>query len=128
MKVDRIVARLKDKTLIKGRSVDFSPNRLFFHMTLLNKETIKVNVQNLKAAFFVKSFTGNRDYQYTYNDTLPLENNKLKVEFTDGEVMIGYADQYPFDRHGFFFTPADLDGNNERIFALTSSVKNISLI
>ena len=128
MKVDKVVARLKDNTLIKGRSIDFSPDRLFFHMTQLNEKTVKVNVQKLKAAFFVKSFTGNRHYNYTYKDELPLENHKLKVEFTDGEVMIGYADHYPFDRHGFFFTPADFEGNNERIFAVTTSVRNISLI
>lgn len=128
MKVNNMVVRFKDKTLIKGRNLDFSPNRLFFHLTLSSGEVVKIDVRRLKAAFFVKRFAGNKHYKYTYKDILPSKSGKFKVEFFDSEVMIGYAEQYPFDRHGFFITPADIDGNNEKVFAVTSSIKRISLV
>ena len=70
-----------------------------------NKSTALVNS---KATFFVKSFVGNKEYKYTYKDSVPWGGNKVKVEFIDGEVMIGYTPYYSYDQKGFFLTPADL--------------------
>jgi hypothetical protein len=42
------------------------------------------------------------------------------VNFHDGETIIGYVLGYSPKKQGFMMTPADLQGNNERIFVLGS--------
>ncbi|MBA7544798.1 hypothetical protein ES705_37159 [subsurface metagenome] len=51
---------------------------------------------------------------------------KVKVEFTDGEVLFGITLGYSANRRGFFFTPIDPESNNERIFAIINAVKDIT--
>jgi hypothetical protein len=82
-------------------------------------------MEKLKAAFIVKSFEGDKNYQYLYKDFLPWEGNKVRVKFIDGEVIIGYAPHHNYDQNGFFLTPADLQGNNKRVFVNVSATSNI---
>jgi hypothetical protein len=49
------------------------------------------------------------------------------VEFSNGEVIIGFALSYSPERHGFFIVPADLKSNNERIFVIKSATSKITL-
>ncbi|MBI5055229.1 MAG: hypothetical protein HZB61_01245 [Nitrospirae bacterium] len=125
MITNRMVIRFKDKSLLKGSSFDFSPDKTFFHLSLLSGEKVRVDIEKLKAAFFVKTFDGNKNYTYKYKDMIPWGGNKLKVEFADGEVMVGYAKFYPFGRPAFLLTPADLKGNNQRVLVVISATKNI---
>lgn len=128
MIIDKIVIRFKDKSVMKGKTDDFSLYKTFFHVKLLSGEVVKVDKEKLKAAFLVKSFHGNKNYTYTYADVIPWGGNKVKVEFTDGEVMIGYVPYYPYGHHGFFMTPADLKGNNKYVFVVTSAIKDINFL
>ena len=82
----------------------------------------------MKAAFFVKRFDGDRSYNYTYKDFIPWGGNKVKVDFVDGETMIGYTPYHPSAHKGFFVTPADLHGNNERVFVMSSATSNVTFL
>jgi hypothetical protein len=42
--------------------------------------------------------------------------------------VVGYTLAYSPDRQGFFMTPADLQGNNERIFVVKSATEKIELL
>lgn len=128
MTVNKMVVRLKDKTLIKGTTDDFSLDKKFFNLRLLNGKVVTVNIEKLKAAFLVKNFNGNKNYKYTYKDFIPWGGNKVKVEFIDGEVMIGYTPYKSFAQQGFFITPADLKGNNKKVFVVTSATKEVTLL
>lgn len=128
MQLSRMVLRFKDKKIMKGISSDFSPFKRFFHLKLLNGAVVIVNTEKLKAAFFVKTFNGNKEYTCKYKDFIPWAGNKIKIEFTDGEVMIGYTPHHPSDHHGFFVTPADLQGNNKRVFVIASSTKKMTIL
>ena len=128
MQLDKIVVRFKDKRLMKGVTSSFSPDKNCFHMRLASGEVVKVNIEKLKAAFFVKRLEGNKNYQYKYNDVMPWGGNKIKIEFNDGEVMIGYAQNYLLGSTGFFVTPADLKGNNKRVFVVNSSTEKITFL
>lgn len=128
MVIDKAVIRFKDKMLLKGRTANFSPDNSTFHLKTLNGESVSVDIDNLKAVFIVKSFEGDRKYQYNYSDILPWGGRKIKVEFKDGEVIIGYTTYYQSVGNGFFITPADLKGNNKQVFVVTSATKNISYI
>ena len=128
MKTDKIVLRFKDKTLLKGHAKDFSPGKKIFHMRLLNGETVMVDVEKLKAVFFVKRFEGDKDYRYRYKDALPWGGTRMKVKFSDGEVMIGYTQHHQIIDDGFFMTPADIKGNNTCVYIIKSSTHQVSYL
>jgi hypothetical protein len=50
------------------------------------------------------------------------------VKFKDGEAIIGYTTGYSPDRSGFYMLPADLKGNNERIFIVKSAPETIEML
>lgn len=136
--MNKVVARFKDGSLIKGKTSDFSPLKNFFHLEMMSGQKIKVEIENLKvveidiselkAAFFVKDYDGNKDRQDTYEDNIPGAGKKVEVKFNDGEVVIGFAMSYSPERHGFFLTPADLHGNNDRIFVVKSATEKITFL
>ncbi|UCH82301.1 MAG: hypothetical protein JSW20_06610 [Nitrospiraceae bacterium] len=135
MNVNKMVIRFKDKTLLKGESHDFHPNNRTFHLRLLEGDEIEIDLEHLKAVFWVKSFEGNRDYTYTYEDSIPWGVNKVRIQFADGESMIGYAQYLNCKSHhiyhsdyGFFVTPADFRGNNERVFILKSATEEVKYL
>ncbi len=124
----KLVVRQKDKTLLKGKSIDFDPNRLFFNMSLLSGVQTKIHMENLKAIFIVKDYAGNKDYTYSYEDVLFWYGIKIRITFNDGEIMIGYISDYISSKRGFFVTPADIKGNNRGIYVIRSSTKDITYI
>jgi hypothetical protein len=122
----KIVVRLKDKTLLKGEINDFSPFYDFLHLELPKGNAVNINVDKIKAIFFVKSFEGDKKYTYTYEDELPWVGDKILLKFNDGEKMVGYTTQLNYSPKGFFITPADLKGNNTCVFASKSAIKSMS--
>lgn len=128
MQPNKVIVRFKDGMIIKGNTSDFFPNKVSFHLNRLDGKIEVINIETLKAIFFVKDFTGNKDYQKKYEDTIHGAGRKIELEFTDGESIIGYALGYSPDRHGFFITPADLSSNNERIFVVKSATKSIKFL
>ncbi len=125
MQTEKMVVRFKDRTLMKGITSDFSPRKSIFSLKLLNGEMVKVDMDKLKAAFIVKTFSGNKEYTYSYKDVLPWGGNKVKVEFKDGEIMIGYVSHHISNSQNFYITPADLNGNNKQAFIIASSTKDV---
>jgi hypothetical protein len=128
MQTNRVIVRFKDGTLIKGNTSDFFPNKARFHINRLDGKIEEINLEDLKAVFFVKDFKGNKDYQEQYEDAIPGAGRKILVEFTDAESITGYALGYSPDRQGFFITPADLTGNNVRIFVVKSATKSVKFL
>ena len=64
MTKNKVVVRFKDKTLLKGQISNFSPFYNFFQVELLNVDSAIVNIDKIKAMFFVKKFEGNKEYKY----------------------------------------------------------------
>jgi hypothetical protein len=135
MQKSKMVIRCKDKSLIKGQSIDFLPANRFFQLECLNGDVVTVDMLEFKAIFFVKNFQGNENHNYRYEDVIPWGNNKIEIDFIDGETMIGYAQHYNCKKHhvyysqyGFFVTPADFKGNNVRVFVMNSAVERITFI
>ena len=124
----KIVVRLKDSTLLKGKSLDFDPDNLFFNMSLLNGVQAKIHIKDLKAIFIVKDYAGNKDYTYSYQDVLQWYGIKIRITFLDGEIMIGYISDYISSKKGFFVTPADVKGNNRSVYVIKSSTKDITYL
>ena len=128
MKPNKVVVRFKDDTIMKGNTSDFFPNKALFHLSYREGKIKEIDVEELKAVFFVKDFKGNKDHNKKYDDTVQGAGRKIKVDFSDGESIMGYVLGYSPDRQGFFMTPADLAGNNERIFVVKSATKSVELL
>jgi hypothetical protein len=125
---NKIVAHYKNHEVVKGISNNFFPNKIFFNLEVPTGESSRIDIDTLKAVFFTKDFDGDKEHQYTYGDDIPGAGRKIRVEFFDGEVIIGYSLGYSADRLGFFLTPADLKGNNERIFVVNSSTHKAEFV
>jgi hypothetical protein len=125
---NKVVVQYKDKTVKKGSTGDFSPNKDNFHLHIQDGETIEIEVEELKAIFFVKDFDGDHEYHETYAQTIPGGGKKLQVKFFDGEIMIGYSQGYTPHRPGFFLVPADTQTNNERIFIVKSATVAVQVL
>jgi len=126
MTKNKVVVRLKDKTLLKGKISNFSQSLDSFEVELLNGNLEIVDIDNIKAIFFVKSFEGNKKHQYKYKDELLWEGDKLSLTFADGEKVVGYTQHLDFiSNRGLLITPADVNGNNKHIFASKSAINSM---
>jgi hypothetical protein len=128
MAKNKVIARFKDGTLMKGKSADFFPNRKTFHLELPSGEVVDIETEQLKSLFFVKDFEGNKKREDSYHDVVPGGGRKVQIKFKDGESVIGYTQGFSPDRPGFFVIPADMKGNNERIFVITSATEEVTFL
>ncbi len=127
--LNTVVIHFIDGKLQKGVTDNFFPNKSMFHIR--EKETAKtheISLKQLKAIFFVKDFTGNREYREKLNVERVGLGKKIRVIFKDGETLVGYTQGFSPERLGFFIFPCDPDSNNNRIFVITDATKQVSLI
>src|SRR5436853_3025363 len=121
--MNKVVVHYNDGRVVKGVTNDFLPARDQFHLALVDggKQEL-VMIQQLKAIFFVKDYTGNpqkNDSKEFVQEKLP--GKKVEVTFKDGEKMVGTTQAYHPDKQGFFLYPADPTSNTERCFVIKSS-------
>jgi hypothetical protein len=128
MEPNKIVIQFKDGRILKGKTNDFFQNKKTFHLNKVDGRDEEVNIEKLKAVFFVKDIKGDNNYTYEYNDVVAGGGKKIAVDFPDGETIIGYVLGYSPERQGFMMTPADLRGNNERVFVVNSATKNVNFL
>ena len=128
---NRVVARFADGRVLKGTTQDFSVSPRFLprHPRRTPAPTpVRVNVPALKAVFFVKDHTGDKDYNEKKAFDKLVPGRKLQVTFRDGEVLVGSSTAYDAARPGFFMTPADPKSNNDRIFVVMKAVRSVAFI
>jgi len=119
--------------MIKGTTSDFVPAKDFFHVApadaVAGKPTL-VPVKELKAVFFVKDFAGRPDYnpKNEFDSERPPAGRKIKVVFSDGEVIVGTTQGYQPGRPGFFMVPADSEANIERCYVVAASTSEVTLL
>ena len=129
MEPSKIVARYRDGRTLKGTSQNFFPNKPVFHVHRAGEtgpgDLVEVNVEDLKAVFFVRDFTGNPKH-VERKQLAPGERAQgrlMEVTCKDGEVIVGTTTGYDPKRPGFFLFPIDPSTNNVRIFLVTSAVR-----
>jgi len=128
--VHKVVVRYKNGAVEKGTTVDFAPNRQSFTLgsdpPTPQGKTVKVQVEDLKAIFFVRTYEGNREYR---EQKLRIPEGTIGrrylLTFTDGETMRGTALGVNLFRYGFLLFPSDQGSNNKRIFVVHSAVKEL---
>jgi hypothetical protein len=114
---------------LKGTTQNFFPNKPVFHVNLQGGagggEPVEVKIQDLKAIFFVRDFTGNAKH-VERKQLAPGERAQgrlMEVTCKDGEVVVGTTTGYDPKRPGFFLFPIDPTANNARVFVVTSAVR-----
>jgi hypothetical protein len=130
---NKVVVHFRDGRLVKGFTYDFNPNKETFHITKFQdgKEVIEVSASLMKAVFFVKTFEGNKAHpsfddfsMEKFKDTPGL---KVKITFSDGEVIYGSTLGYSPDRKGFFIFPANKETNNDRVFVIKGATDSVEI-
>jgi hypothetical protein len=128
---NKVVARYQDGRVLKGITSDFLPAKDMFHLELSDgphgAKPVEVRMAELKAVFFVKDFAGNPGYEESqeFDASKPPVGRKIKVLFSDGELLVGTTQGYQPGRAGFFVTPADPRSNNERCYVVTAATHKV---
>src|SRR5262249_61688629 len=124
------VSRAPFALLLMGVTRYLSTNRAMFHVDPQDGSTpIELRFRQLKALFFVASLDGDPARQdvrgFLHGPVETQQGKKIAVRFRDGEFICGYTLSWSPDREGFFLFPADVQGNNQRIYVVTSSTLEV---
>ena len=126
---EKVVAHYRDGRTLRGSTQDFRPESDTFHLLPSEGGGIPTTIRlaELKALFYVRDFGfQRRQVERTRRFGDQVAGLKTIVEFRDGEKIWGTTEQYTPGGHGFFFTPADAQENNVRIFVVNGSVKQVT--
>ena len=125
---NQVVARFRDGRVVKGTTTDFSPVRDLLHVQT-DQGMVTVRHDELKAIFFVKDLAGDPARRKTneFPADRSLVGHPIRVEFADGEVLVGTTVGYRPERKGFFVAPADVGSNAERCYVVTSATRGVRL-
>ena len=128
-----VIARARSGQLIpgyleKGKLL----TRGILKMTDVSGEPVPIDIHKLKALFFVRDFTGNRDYleEKTLVDDPPRPGVRARLRFEDNEMIEGVTEN-SLDLlvdPGFFFWPGDVRSNNRLIYVLKPSLIGFSIL
>jgi hypothetical protein len=122
----RVVAHFIDHTIVKGTSVDVDPNRPLCHIQTPERQTIEVDLTQVKALYFVKDLEGQPEYDETHvpasGDVRLRGSRQVEIVFGDGEKLGGLMNRYPPNRPFFFVLPMDPASNNIRILVNRDAV------
>ncbi len=132
--MNKVVVRFADGRIVKGTTADFVATKDLFHVKVTTDtagaKPMEVHLKDLKALFFVRDFTGDSKHVHSndFDPSLPPAGRKIRVEFKDGEILVGTTAGYQPGRPGFFLVPADQGSNSERCYIITASTKQVSFI
>jgi hypothetical protein len=123
----KVVIHFMDHTLLKGHARFFFHHQMQMLMQTLEGEERLVPFAEVKAVFFVRSFTGDRKRREKkdYGPGSPRFGESVRVTFLDGETLNGRAVGYRPEDRGFYFKPADPESNNEIVYIPQASVKEV---
>ncbi len=130
---NKVVVHFLNKKLEKGYTYDFNTGKDIIHVTTSNekgeKSILEANLKSVKAIFFVKDFIGNKNYKENKSTEFKVIGaKKIKVEFSDGEIIVGSTVSYYPGKKEFFLIPADSESNNTRVYIPSNSLKNVEII
>jgi len=132
--MNKVVARFADGRMVKGMTADFFPGKDLFHVSVATASAgakpVEIYMKELKALFFVKAFAGEKQHieRNAFDPSRPPAGRRIKVDFKDGEVLVGTTTGYQPERPGFFVVPADADSNIERCYVVAAATREVSFL
>jgi hypothetical protein len=101
-------------------------------ITSLTEEKIEVAKQDVKALFFVRKFSGNKEYsEVKFFDTQPkIDGLWVRLHFMDSESIEGIvANSIKFlVEDGFYLKPPDPNSNNRLMFVVKSALEDFTVL
>ena len=128
-----VIARTKQGQLIPGY---LDKGRLLVRgilkMSDMNGEPLPVDLHKLKGLFFVRDFTGDRDYleEKTLNTDPGRRGLRARIRFEDNESLEGVTEN-SLDllvNPGFFFWPGDQNSNNRLIYVVKTALIGFTVL
>ena len=132
--MNKVVARFTDGHMVKGVTSDFVPTKDRFHLTEasagLGSRPMEIETKELKALFFVRDYEGNPQHEdrNAFDPSRGVPGRRIKVQFKDGEVLIGTTQGYQPGRPGFFLVPANAHSNTERCYVVSAAASEVSFL
>lgn len=130
--LQKVVAHFIDHSIVKGTSADVDPNRPLCHIQTPERQTVEVDLTQVKALYFVKDFDGRPEYDETHvpasGDARLHGSRQVELVFGDGEKLGGLMNRYPPNRPFFFVLPMDPASNNIRILVNREAVAHIQSV
>ena len=141
-RIEKVVVRFTSGKILKGYLESFTAytDTVFITEAETDKEH-GIPIHELKAIFFVKTFEGNSSR--SDKKVFGIRENigrKVYIRFNDSESMMGFLEgDLPWEKgfylskptsalKGFFLVPVDVDSNNKKVFVVSSSIKDITLM
>jgi small nuclear ribonucleoprotein (snRNP)-like protein len=131
METAKVIIRYKDGRMLKGSANDFfAKSSEFDFKEDSSEERTRVEIDDLKAIFFVKELDGNPDYSENkaFSEGETYLGKKVEVTYHDGEVALGTVLAYDPQRPGFLMAPPDEQSNNIKIYVVSSAVKELHFL
>lgn len=125
--IQKVVARYPDGRIVKGTTGDFNPAGSSLSITAYDSDGTPmvhtIDIDDLKALFFVKSLEGDRAYsEHKLQPPAKPVGKSIIITFKDGETMRGSTLGTNLTRKGFLLFPSDPRSNNKRIFIVRAAV------
>lgn len=118
--------------MLKGASLAIDPSRPTFHLHPPGGAGVEVRFSDLKALFFVRSLAGDPSHDERLepdpSDPRGRGSTVVRLEFDDGEVIVGLTTRYPPDRPYFYLVPVDPKSNNIRMLVNRDAVSLMEAI
>ncbi len=105
---------------------EFSPGEAQFEVADPDGALRQVDVDELKAVFFLKS-RRRRDAEMQMGAAEKPSGAPARVEFFDGEVITGLVQHYSIANRGFFLYPTTPESNNEMVFVVASALTGVDI-
>ena len=125
----KVVAHFIDHAVVKGTSMDVEPDQPRFHLRTEDQQTVEIDLEQLKALYFVSDFAGRPDYTESQEpkegDSRLRGSHQVQMTFRDGEQLTALMNRYPPNRPFFFVLPMDPKSNNLRILVNRNAVTAI---
>ncbi len=129
----RLVVRYKEDRCERGVCFALNIRDVGFHLDVVDSagfpsgETKRVHFDEIKAVFYVKSFTGKFNQSAIYDEWTP-EGAEYVVKFKDSEVIHGFTlKRYRPEDKRFYLVPADRTTNNISILVEASAIERVYL-
>ena len=134
----RVIVRFADGSILRGYFAPEDSESLrddssgTFGVRRVDGEVEHVQLDSIKAVFFVKTFEGSRQYsEFKVFTNQPNGRGVwIRVHFHDGEIMEGIASNSldTYTRPVFSLTPPDPRSNNESVLVSKQCLKEMQIL
>lgn len=130
----KVILRKLNGEVVKGY-VEGTPDLLTVEdvsISSLTEEKIKVPKRDVKALFFVRKFSGDKEYsEVKFFESQPkIDGLWVRLHFLDSEAIEGIvANTIKFlIEDGFYLKPPDPNSNNRLMFVVKSALKDFTVL